>query len=62
LLENSENLCARPQKAIADFTAQSGRVLHLTPTIKNSCKGKGAKKKNKHHRSSRHHKAGKRRP
>jgi DNA-binding beta-propeller fold protein YncE len=45
LLENSENLCARPQKAIADFTAQNGRVLHLTPTIKNSCKGKSGKGK-----------------
>jgi DNA-binding beta-propeller fold protein YncE len=45
LLENSENLCAKPQKAIADFIAQNGRVLHLTPTIKNSCKGKSGKGK-----------------
>src|SRR6201999_1959089 len=27
LLENSENLCAKPQKAIARFTGQSGKVL-----------------------------------
>ena len=26
LLENSENLCAKPQKAIARFTAQNGEV------------------------------------
>jgi uncharacterized repeat protein (TIGR01451 family) len=45
LLENSENLCAKPQKAIADFTAQSGKVLDLKPTITNSCKTNGGKGK-----------------
>ena len=44
LLENSENLCARPQKAIATFTAQNGMVENLKPTIANSCGKKGHKK------------------
>jgi hypothetical protein len=45
LLENSENLCAKPQKAIANFTAQSGKLLQSKPLIANECgKGKGAKK------------------
>jgi hypothetical protein len=54
LLENSENLCAKPQKAIANFTAQNGMVENLKPTIANECgkkkhhKGKG--KKGKHHK------------
>lgn len=57
LLENSENLCRKPQKAIATFTGQNGAVLNLKPTIANGCgkkkhhkgrkgkhgKGKGAK-------------------
>ncbi len=49
LLENSENLCARPQKAIASFTAQSGKVLDLHPTVANDCKKKGKKHKGKKH-------------
>jgi hypothetical protein len=53
LLENSEDLCRKPQRAIADFTAQSGRVLDLTPTIATSCKGKGAKAKSQK-RSDKH--------
>jgi hypothetical protein len=44
LLENSENICRKPQKAKATFTAQSGKVVELEPTIANSCKGKGKKK------------------
>jgi uncharacterized repeat protein (TIGR01451 family) len=49
LLINSENLCAKPQKqkAIADFTAQNGKVYDTTPLIANDC-GKKAKKKKKH--------------
>jgi hypothetical protein len=46
LLVNSENLCRKPQKAIARFTAQDGKVLQTKPTIANDCgKGKGGKKK-----------------
>jgi hypothetical protein len=49
LLENSENLCAKPQKAIVNFTAQNGMVENLKPTITNSCgkKKKQAKTKSK---------------
>jgi hypothetical protein len=49
LLVNSENLCAKPQKAIARFTAQSGKVLQVKPVITDSCKkkSKGAKNSSK---------------
>jgi hypothetical protein len=55
LLENSENLCAKPQKAIANFTAQNGMVENLKPTIANEC---GKKHKSKHHKGKKgkHHK------
>lgn len=43
LLENSENLCAKTQRASARFIAQNGLVDHLNPQIKASC----AKKKSK---------------
>jgi hypothetical protein len=52
LLENSENLCAKPQRAIARFTAQNGRVLQWKPKIANSCKKKHKRKG--HHRRSKH--------
>jgi uncharacterized repeat protein (TIGR01451 family) len=50
LLENSEDLCARPQKAIASFTAQSGKVLDLHPTVANDCGKKGKGHKGRKHR------------
>jgi hypothetical protein len=37
LLENSENLCAKTQRASARFVAQNGLVDHLNPQIKASC-------------------------
>lgn len=37
LLQNSENLCGRPQRAIARFAAQNGRVVQLSPKVQNSC-------------------------
>jgi hypothetical protein len=46
LLENSEDLCKRPQKAIARFTSQSGTVLQTKPLVGNQC-GKKAKGKRK---------------
>jgi hypothetical protein len=49
LLVNSENICRKPQRAIADFTAQNGKVQNTRPLIANSCKGK-AKKKHKAHK------------
>jgi hypothetical protein len=40
LLVNSENICAKPQHAIADFTAQNGKVSNTTSLISNDCKAK----------------------
>jgi hypothetical protein len=45
LLINSENLCKKPQKAIARFTAQNGAVLQTKPVITNDCKKKKKSKK-----------------
>jgi hypothetical protein len=45
LFVNSENLCSKPQRAIADFTAQNGKVHNTTPLITNSCKSKKHKPK-----------------
>jgi hypothetical protein len=53
LLENSENLCAKPQRAIARFTAQNGRVRQWKPKIANSCSHKRHKKKHRQHSKSR---------
>jgi hypothetical protein len=59
LLVNSENLCAKhaKTKAIADFTAQNGKVYDTTPTVANSCKkaakGKGQGGHGKHHKAAR---------
>jgi hypothetical protein len=46
LLENSENICSKPQKAEAAFTAQNGAVDSYGVKIANSCgkKSKGKKK------------------
>ncbi|MGH2938698.1 MAG: hypothetical protein ACRDPE_11335 [Solirubrobacterales bacterium] len=41
LLENSENICRKPQHASALFDAQNGKSLHLQPKISNSCRSKG---------------------
>ena len=46
LLENSEDICSRPQRAAARFVAQNGDAKQLHPKIANSCKGK---KKHKRH-------------
>jgi hypothetical protein len=66
LLENSENLCAKPQKAIASFTAQNGATLRTKPVIANECGKKKHRKaaKGKHHKGKKgtgkkHAKAGK---
>jgi hypothetical protein len=56
LLENSENLCAKPQKASARFVAQNGRVAQLRPKIAVQCGRKKAKKRHGHARG--HHHAG----
>ena len=47
LLINSENLCKKPQRANALFTAQNGLVDQTKPLIANQCgKKSGSKKKN----------------
>jgi hypothetical protein len=56
LLENSENICAKPQRASANFVAQNGLSTHLRPLIANSCKSTKGKKKHKGHK--RRHKSG----
>jgi hypothetical protein len=47
LLENSEDLCRRPQRAAARFVAQNGKVEEMRPRIANSCKGKGHRQRHK---------------
>jgi hypothetical protein len=63
LLENSEDLCQKPQKALASFTAQNGATLKLTPKIAIDCKGgkgkKGKGKKGKGHGKKHQSKKGK---
>ncbi len=58
LLENSEDLCSKPQKALVNFTAQNGMVANYKSTIANEC---GKKKHKKHHKGKGkkggHHKA-----
>jgi hypothetical protein len=49
LLENSENLCQKPQRAIARFTAQNGLVDQVKPLIANQCGKKSGKKDKKAH-------------
>jgi hypothetical protein len=44
LLENSENVCRKPQRATARFTAQNGKVASLRPKIANSCGKRGNRK------------------
>jgi hypothetical protein len=51
LLENSEDLCRRPQKAGAVFRAQNGKVVQLKARISNSC----GKPKKKHRKGGRKH-------
>jgi len=48
LLENSENICSKPQHAFAQFTGQNGRVANLHPLI--AVNGCGGKAKRKRHR------------
>ena len=53
LLENSENLCKAPQRAIAAFTAQNGDTLKLAPRIADGC-GKSPRSKGGGHHAARH--------
>jgi hypothetical protein len=40
LLENSEDICRKPQRASARFVAQNGKIAQLQPEIVNSCRRK----------------------
>jgi hypothetical protein len=51
LLQNNTNICARPERALADFTAQSGKVFEAEPVLHVKCPKRG------HHRTH-HHRAG----
>jgi hypothetical protein len=48
LLENSENICRKPQEAAVRFVAQNGKVEQLRQTIGNDCKSKQNGKRKKH--------------
>ena len=52
LLENSENICKKPQKAGVSFKAQNGKKLVLSTKISNSCgekhKRRGGKQRSNH--------------
>ena len=52
LLENSENVCRKKQRASALFIGQNGDRLHMRPRIHNGC-GKAKKHKRKGHRATR---------
>jgi len=49
LIVNSTNLCAKPNRALAKFTGQNGKVATLHPLMQNSCK-KAGKGRHKRHR------------
>lgn len=55
LLENSEDICRKPQRASARFVAQNGRLAQMRPIIANSCKakhgGKHRRRNAKHRRT-----------
>jgi uncharacterized repeat protein (TIGR01451 family) len=51
LLVNSENICKKPQLALASFVGQNGKTYETNPIIANSCKGgKKSKRKSSAHR------------
>jgi hypothetical protein len=43
LLVNSENICRKPQRALASFSAQNGKAFEAKPLVKNDCKKKARK-------------------
>ena len=48
MLENSENLCRKPQRATALFTGQNGKTYRVKPLVGNDCKKSKKSKKKKH--------------
>jgi hypothetical protein len=60
LLENSEDLCRKPQRAIARFTAQNGNIVQEKPLIGVKCR-QSTKSGAKHRGASSHRGGGTRR-
>jgi hypothetical protein len=55
LLENSENICSKPQRALTHFVGQNGKVSDAEPVLHIKCpKGR----KGKGHKGHRHRRAG----
>jgi hypothetical protein len=54
LLENSENICSKPQQASVLFVSQTGIRAHSRPTITNSCRTK-KEHHTKSHGHAKHH-------
>jgi hypothetical protein len=54
LLENSRNICGRPYRARAAFTAQNGKAATLKPVMKAKCPKKAGKKKQSRKRGRQH--------
>jgi hypothetical protein len=48
LLVNSENICAKPQRATVKLTGQNAKTHNTTPLIANSCKAKKKKPTKSH--------------
>ncbi len=46
LIQNSEDICARPQRAKAKFDAQNGRIQDFNPLLKVNC-GRAARKRHR---------------
>jgi hypothetical protein len=47
LLENSEDICAKAQKANARFIGQNGKVAQTRPKVDVGCKTKAKRTKHK---------------
>jgi hypothetical protein len=47
LLENSTNLCARPNRAIVEFDAHNGKIKDSNPAVRPDCAKKSKKRKAK---------------
>ncbi len=58
LIVNSESLCAKPQRAVADFTAQNGKVSDTEPAMKVKCPKARKGRHHGHHKRHRPSRAG----
>jgi hypothetical protein len=62
LLENSEDICRKPQKASVRFVGHNGKVAQYRSRIANSCGGKGRKANHDKGKGKKRHGHGKTRP